>query len=223
MKNRIHLVNLAIHGEIFLDENGDRMLDVFRAVQDFSLPSALDSQIVNINEDSPESSALVFSDGIPEDSIIAHGQVELIAISVDESGDISISVDLSKKYIDILSELFDVILSHEDLHMTTFDLEYSIGEEFNDLAFSIDGPSSFEYTGVKLEDEDYSYIIQSSDSGEWLGREYEVSEQEDISEELEEWTTASIDTKQHFDVTESGDFISKRIKEVNESLREVLP
>lgn len=221
MTNDIRLQNLIIHGTIFLEDDSERIIEIFKQAEGVERSEELNSQLVNIDNDDPSNSALVFSDGLPDEPVISPGTVELITLSVDDEGDISLSIDLSPEIRDSAVRLFNAILSQAKVHVTDFDLEYKIDRAFSDLLISIDGPERFDYKGVKFGDGEYDYIVQSTSSGRWVnGEGAEPQSVPDDTEESdqEEATSVSIFSLKHFDVDESGDFIERRIQDVEKSL-----
>lgn len=227
MPDQIEQDNLVIHAWVFVEDDPELILNVINRVNDLDLPSEFDSQIVNISEDNPEESALVFSDGLPQHPVITRGSVELLAVSVDEEDDISISVDVSPQHYELARELFNTILPLSDIHISTFDLDYTISADFEDLIFSISGNDELDYEGVKFAKDNDSYIIQSTSVGSW-GREEETQggggtpEKED-SESVHEVTSASVAIVEHLDVAEADDFINDRIQDVEATLASLIP
>jgi len=218
MPEDFELQNLVIRGTIFLEDESDKIIEIFNDLKNVDKPEALDSQIVNIDEDNPESSALVFSDGLPEEPVIGQGTVEMILLSIDDDNDISISIDLSPELYSSSVELVNTLLGHKKLHITDFDFAYLSESNFSEFNVSIEGPSELDFSGVKFSAEGYDFIVQSSDGSQWLHPE-EPDQQSDDPEEVENnSTSASVYHQQHFDVEESGEFVRDRIMQVNEIL-----
>lgn len=226
MPDDIALENVVVHGFVFLDEDSEIILDILNSVKGLDLPEEFDSQVVNISEDSPEESALIFSDGLPQDPVIEKGSIELIAISVDGDDDLSLSVDLSPSHYEVIGELFDSILPHSDIHVTDFDVDYTVEEEFSDLSFSIDGPEDFDYKGVKFTSSESSFIVQSTTGADWKkGSTQLISEKSVDEEEISEETMTAISAQstEHFDVSEGDEIIDQRRQEIEETIESFLP
>lgn len=218
--------NIAIHGVVFVDGDEDKIIEILRRAKEIELPENLDSQIVNITEEDPQSSALIFSEGLPQNPVISQGSIEMIAVSVEDDGDISISVDLSPEFIDTAISLFENILDKHEIHFTDCDFDYVIDGEFNELDFDIKGPDGLEYHGVKLRKDEHEFIIQSEGTPPWENEEFgstDDSETEDQEASSENVTSVSVMGSKHFDIEESGDFIRDRIENVEQTLELITP
>ncbi|KAA9408443.1 hypothetical protein EGO51_01075 [Haloarcula hispanica] len=227
MTSIIHLENIAIHGVVFAEGDKEKIIDTLERAKKINYPEKLDSQLVNLNHDDPEGSALIFSDGLPQDTIIRQGTVELIALSVDDDGDVSISIDLAPDSLETAVQLFESVLEVEDVHVTDFDLEYTIERKFNELNITIEGPEELTYSGVRFAEDSHDYIVQSSGSDSWTEDEPESpvdpkSEKKEESDVEDGNTNVSVSASGHFDVKESGEFINDRIQDVKQTLELIL-
>lgn len=228
MSDEFNLNNVSIHGYIFMDDDKEEKIEILSELPDIEIPAELDSQMVNIDKGNPDNSAIIFSDGLPEDGIISQGSVEVIAVSIDDDGDISFTLDLSTEFIETAEVVIETLLDSKELHISDFDLDYSIQRGFGDIGLSVEGPSEFQFKGVRFDDGKYDFIVQSSNTDDWNPQmdesakvgdvEGDDSEEEDGDESI---TSVSVFAIQHFDVQDSSDFIRARIEEVEERIREL--
>ncbi|WP_232685913.1 hypothetical protein [Halobacterium zhouii] len=226
MESKISLQNIAIRGTLFLEENGELIEQILGDVKKTELPPELDSQVVNIDQENPKNSALIFSDGLPDGPVIAPGSIEIFSLSVDDDGDISVSVDFSAENLEVLEGLFNAIVSHTSIHITDFNPKYKIDYAFSELVFEVNGPEDFEYTGVKFSDGKYDHIIQSSSSEGWLDDESVTSEpnEEEEADSIEDGNTAvTIMNQEHFDIEDDGDTIQHRVEDIQKTLTRIVP
>lgn len=231
----IELRNIAISGFVVIDEDDDddKILEILNEIKGIELPAKFASQLVNVTKGNLNESALIFSDGLPEGPVTPKSSIELIAITVDDDKDISFSMSVSPSLVDSTIKVLDTILSLEECHVTGFDLEYTIEQEFLELVFAVDGPEEFDYKGVKFGDGTYDYIVQSSPSGSWDDDDGEMAienfendkdNQESKERESEDdIASVSVMTIEHFTVDDSADFINERIQNIDETIESIVP
>lgn len=235
MSTEIELQNIAIWGDSFLDDS-DEVRRILERMTGLSVPESLGNQIINVDEDSVASSLIVFSDhGLAQtETTIPAGEHNFLLFTVQE-GDLAFSADIDPELVDDFVGVFDEVLSEVELHVTGFNMDFEINRGFHDLKFDIEGPMDFSYDGIRFSDGDFSYIVQARYGNErWTdGPELEHTDEaqsnlaergdEEQVSQTAEHTISDVTTTEHFDVSDSGDFVRSKVGQAKETLEEITP
>lgn len=234
MSNEIELQNIAIWGNSFVDDF-EEIKDVLDRIADLAVPDSLGNQIISIDEDHVEASLIAFSDGglaQPDQTAIPAGKHNFLLFTVQED-DLAFSADIDPDFVDDFVGVFDEVLSEVDLHITGFNINFELDPGFDDLELSIEGPSDFNFDGVRFNDGNFSFIVQAHYGGESQAEGHELEhtdESQSNSNEVGEAggqttkrTVSDVTTIEHFDVSDSGEFIRTKVEQAQETLEEITP
>lgn len=235
MGTEIELQNIAIWGDSFLD-GSDEVHRVLERMTDLSVPESLGNQIINVDEDSVESSLVVFSDhGLaqPETTIPA-GKHNFLLFTV-RGGNLAFSADIDPELVAEFVDVFDEVLSEVDLHITGFNMDLEIDRGFQDLEFDIEGPTDFSFDGLRFSDGDFSYIVQAHYGNAVQSGSHELEHadepqanstggsDEEVDSGTTERTISDVTSIEHFDVSDSGEFIRNKVERAQGTLEEITP
>lgn len=205
MTSEIRLENVTIWGHALVDDE-EEIGRVLGELKSIDVPSALDNQMITVDEDDPEGSTIFYADEMPKGpgpAMISKGSVNMLSMSYDGEH-LSISSDIDADLLDDFIDIYDEILSITDVHIDEFDTHFIVDSDISSLSVSIDGPEEFDFIGYRFTHENSEYIVESGAAPESDGESVIEDTDDDV-------TVVKSNQIEHFDESESGSFISENV------------
>lgn len=160
-------------------EEGE-LIDILKTLNGITIPHQFENRIIDIDENNPKESNLIFTDSSPAQIPDENSNTILINVSDNE---IHLHSDFQYRFLsDIQGSFKEAATVVGNIDIRSFWARYKINVELKDLALPLDWGSDFDISGVRIKKNNSSLIFQSLEGGavevtQELDEDFEVNEE----------------------------------------------